>query len=107
MPDNIGEVGLFCIKNKTAKGFAQKAHWYKEQYQWGLRLKIAQNAEGERMGFIECTPAEFAWRPLQAVGYLFVYCIMWCIPSNFATRTQLLPCCTLVKERRKNWIKMT
>jgi hypothetical protein len=27
------------------------------------------------VGFIECTPGEFAWRPVEAPGYLVVHCL--------------------------------
>ncbi|MDX1941242.1 MAG: GNAT family N-acetyltransferase [Saprospiraceae bacterium] len=94
-PENISELGLFCIKDKSAVGFQTKENWFKNNYKSGLRLKIAQNDAGEQMGFIEYVPAEFAWRPIKAPGYLFIHCIM-IYPNKFRDQgvgTALLQAC--------------
>ncbi len=74
-PSNVNEHGLFCIKDQKAAGFRQKTEWYSKTYEQGLRMKIAQNEKGEKIGFIEYVPAEFAWRPVDAPGYMFIHCM--------------------------------
>ncbi len=74
-PENLKEHGLFCIKNAKADGYKQKAKWYSKTFEQGLRINIAQNAQGEKIGFIEYVPAEFAWRPVHAPDYMFIHCM--------------------------------
>ena len=74
-PTNINEHGMFCIKDPKSAGFKQKSEWYSKTYEQGLRMKIAQNDTGEKIGFIEYVPAEFAWRPVDAPGYMFIHCM--------------------------------
>lgn len=74
-PLNVEEHGFFCIKNKKADGYKAKLQWFLHQYELGLRIFIATGETGKQLGFVECIPAEFAWRPLEAEGYLFIQCI--------------------------------
>lgn len=74
-PLNVEKHGFFCIKNKKADGYKAKLKWFLHQYDLGLRIFIATDASGRQLGFVECIPAEFAWRPLEAEGYLFIQCI--------------------------------
>jgi len=74
-PSNVNEHGMFCIKDPKSDGFKKKAEWYSKTYEQGLRMKIAQNDKNEKIGFIEYVPAEFAWRPVIAPGYMFIHCM--------------------------------
>ena len=74
-PDNLKVHGMFCNKNPKSEGYTQKAEWYSKTYERGLRMKIAQNEMGVKIGFIEYVPAEFAWRPVDAPGYMFIHCM--------------------------------
>lgn len=74
-PDNVDEYGLFCVKSRKNPGYARKLAWFLEEYPKGLRLKILQNGGGRQMGFIEYTPAEHAWRPVEAPNHLFIHCM--------------------------------
>ena len=74
-PANVSEHGVFCIKDPKADGFKKKIEWYSKTYEQGLRMKIAQNDNGEKIGFIEYVPAEFAWRPVNVPGYMFIHCM--------------------------------
>jgi N-acetylglutamate synthase-like GNAT family acetyltransferase len=74
-PDNLKEHGMFCNKNTKSEGYKQKAEWYSKIYEQGVRMKIAQNEKGEKIGFIEYVPAEFAWRPIHSPGYMFIHCM--------------------------------
>jgi len=74
-PDNINEYGMFCNKNPKTEGYKQKVKWYSETYKQGVRMNIAMKEDGEKIGFIEYVPAEFAWRPVDAPGYMFIHCM--------------------------------
>ena len=74
-PENVDSHGLFCVKSKKNPGYARKLDWLLREYPKGLRLKILQDEEGRQLGFIEYTPAEQAWRPVEAPGYLFIHCM--------------------------------
>jgi GNAT superfamily N-acetyltransferase len=75
-PSNREALGIFCIKNRKAKGYLAKGAWYDRHYEAGLRILIAEDDKGKQLGFIEFVPAEKAWRPVLAPGYLFIHCIM-------------------------------
>jgi len=74
-PENLDEYGMFCNKNPKSEGYKQKAKWYSRVYKQGVRMNIAINENGDRIGFIEYAPAEHAWRPVDAPGYMFIHCM--------------------------------
>jgi GNAT superfamily N-acetyltransferase len=74
-PGNVTDVGVYCLKNPKHPGFQKKVEWYARWYEHGHRMKILANAKGEQLGFIEYSPSEFAWRPVEAKNYLFIQCI--------------------------------
>lgn len=74
-PDNLKEHGMFCNKNPKSEGYKQKVEWYSKTYNQGVMMKIAQNEKGKKIGFIEYVPAEFAWRPVAAPGFMFIHCM--------------------------------
>lgn len=75
-PENILQQGLYCIKNTKAPGFKSKKDWLELQFKNGLQLKILKDENDAQIGFIEYIRAEFAWRPVNAPGYLFIHCIL-------------------------------
>ncbi|MCX6252068.1 MAG: YoaP domain-containing protein [Bacteroidetes bacterium] len=72
---NVNETGTYCIKDKKAPGHKAKVKWVKSKGNEGLRMRMAIDNAGRQLGFIEFTPAEFAWRPVIALNYLFIHCI--------------------------------
>jgi GNAT superfamily N-acetyltransferase len=73
--DKAAEHGFFCYKSKPkAAGYRNKLAWLAQRFDEGLRIKIIRE-HGRSVGFIEYAPAEFAWRPVKAPGYLFVQCL--------------------------------
>jgi L-amino acid N-acyltransferase YncA len=73
--DKAAEHGFFCYKSKPkAAGYRNKLAWLEQRFDEGLRIKIIRE-DGRSVGFIEYAPAEFAWRPVKAPGYLFVQCL--------------------------------
>lgn len=74
-PENVAEVGVYCIKNKKAEGYQKKLEWFQRQLNNGLTLKILADAAGKQMGFIEVIDSELSWRPINATNYLFIQCL--------------------------------
>ncbi len=73
--ENLDEHGFFCYKSKPkTEGYQRKRAWLLERFKEGLQIKLLY--EGKRsIAFIEYIPAEYAWRPVLANGYLFIHCI--------------------------------
>jgi hypothetical protein len=74
-PENVMEHGLFCIKNVNNPEFALKKNWFLKSYEEGLRIKILHNESKKQIGYIEYIPADFAWRPVEAPGFMFIQCM--------------------------------
>ena len=74
--ENIEEHSFFCIKNTKEPGFHAKLEWFTHRQKEGLKLKVIYANDGKQVGFIEYVPAEYAWRPVEANGWLFIQCIM-------------------------------
>jgi len=72
---NVAERGFFCYKSKPkSAGYQKKLSWLEQRFAEGMRIKILY--EGERSGgFIEYIPGEFAWRAVNAEGYLVIHCL--------------------------------
>ncbi len=71
---NIKEEHICCAlsNKKNLKGVEAKKNWLSERFVEGLRF-YKLNVRGKV--FIEYLPAEFAWRPVHAPGYLFIHCL--------------------------------
>ena len=84
---NIDEYGAFCLQSKkNTKGYKEKFEWIKERFKEGLRLKLLLVNEGAKRGFrargfIEYIPGEYAWRGINAEGYMVIHCI-WVVGKN-------------------------
>lgn len=74
-PDNVEQETLFCIKDLLSPGFKAKQAWFEKRYAEGLRMKVLKNEAGKLLAFIEYTPADYAWRPVKASGFMFIHCM--------------------------------
>ena len=101
-PENARQETFFCVKNMKDPGFACKERWFAEEQRNGLRLKIIKNEEGKMCGFIEYLPAEMAWRPVEAEGYMFIHC-MFTYPNTERNRGHAL---RLVEECEKEALEL-
>jgi len=73
--ENVSEKGFFCYMSKRkSEGYQRKLRWLKARFDEGLRIKMLDLEQGGR-GFIEYIPGEFAWRAVNAKGYMFIHCI--------------------------------
>jgi ribosomal protein S18 acetylase RimI-like enzyme len=75
---NVAEQGFFCYKSKPKSvGYRKKLDWLARRFAEGLRIKILH--EGDRsVGFVEYIPGEYAWRAVNAEGYMVIHC-MWVV----------------------------
>ena len=74
-PVNATEHSLFCVRDTSSIAFTRKLEWFKERYEEGLKIKIVKGLDNRLITFIEYIPAEYAWRPLDAPGYMFIHCM--------------------------------
>jgi len=72
--ENLHEHRAFCgLSGRYLEGHAQKIEWLKARWQEDLRYKLYK-VDGKNAGFIEYIPGEYAWRGVEADGYLFIHC---------------------------------
>jgi len=68
--------GFFCYMSKRkSAGYRQKREWLEKRFAEGLKIKIIHEVGGRDVGFIEYIPGEYAWRAVQAPGYLVIHCL--------------------------------
>jgi len=76
--NNIDREDVVCVRGAgNREGIDLKKTWLKERFKEGLKFKKLV-IDGRSWGFIEYLPAEYAWRPVGAPGYMFIDCI-WVI----------------------------
>ena len=77
--DNVSKTGFFCyMSKKKSEGYQRKLKWLKARFAEGMKIKIIE--QGGR-GFIEYIPGEYAWRAVNAEGYLFIHCL-WVVGKS-------------------------
>lgn len=64
----------------------RKIEWFKKYYPHGLRIKVVISKEGGYQGMLEYIPGEFAHRPVDADGYMFIHCIFVGFRKEFKGR---------------------
>lgn len=75
-PDNIADYGVCGYKDlKKHVELRRKIDWFKEYYPKGLRIKVVVSKKGGYQGMLEYIPGEYAHRPVDADGYMFIHCI--------------------------------
>jgi len=73
--ENVSEKGFFCyMSKKKTPGYQRKLRWLKERFDEGMQIRMLDLTQGGR-GFIEYIPGEYAWRAVNAKGYMFIHCI--------------------------------
>ncbi len=77
--DNVDKTGFFCFMSKRkSEGFQRKLNWLKARFAEGMKIKMLELPE---RGFIEYIPDEYAWRAVNASGYLFIHCL-WVVGKS-------------------------
>lgn len=83
-PENIEDYGVCGYKDlKKHAELRRKIAWFREYYPKGLRIKIILSKEGGNQGMLEYLPGEFAHRPVDAKGYMFIHCIFVGFKNEF------------------------
>jgi len=72
---NFNSLPCCGIKNPAHAGRRQKQCWLQANARFGLRAKALLAPDGQASGYIEYLPGEFAWRGVEASGYMFIHCI--------------------------------
>jgi ribosomal protein S18 acetylase RimI-like enzyme len=81
--ENVSEYEPVCFLNPKNEGYQKKLGWLKKRFSEGLQIKQLYSEEERKcIGFIEYTPGEYAWRAVDAKGYMFIHCI-WISPNKF------------------------
>ena len=76
---NVDSRGFFCyMSKKKSIGYQRKLAWLKDRFAEGLRIKILELPD---RGFIEYIPGEYAWRAVNAKGYMFIHCL-WVVGKS-------------------------
>jgi len=102
--ENVSEKGFFCYMSKRkSEGYQRKLKWLRERFDEGLKIKMLDLRQGGR-GFIEYIPGEFAWRAVDAEGYMFVHCI-WVAGKSKGKGYATLLLNECMKEARKTEMK--
>ncbi|HUV13393.1 MAG TPA: GNAT family N-acetyltransferase [Acidobacteriota bacterium] len=73
--DHLLETPCCGIKNVEHEGHKAKREWLEEHFELGLKSKILLTPDGRQNGFIEYLPGEYAWRGVEAKGYMFIHCL--------------------------------
>jgi len=63
------------IKAATHPGRKQKQCWLQANARLGLRARALLAPDGQACGYIEYLPGEYAWRAVDACGYMFIHCV--------------------------------
>jgi GNAT superfamily N-acetyltransferase len=74
-PVNFETLPCCGIKCPTHPGRQQKYCWMQANFKFGLQAKILLAPDGQPCGYIEYLPGEFAWRGVDASGYMFIHCV--------------------------------
>ena len=74
-PENLDECGIGCVTNRRHVGFGPKVEWLRERFGEGLRFFLFRDEEKNPLAFLEFVPGAYAWRPVEAEGWLFVHCL--------------------------------
>lgn len=78
---NVAETGFFCkMSQKKSEGYRRKLAWLEARFSEGLKIKLLDLSQAGR-GFIEYIPGEYAWRAVEAEGYLFIHCL-WVVGQS-------------------------
>lgn len=80
-PENLSECGIGCIRSRDNPGYGRKVEWLRKRFAEGLRILLFRDERGQPLAFLEYVPGEFAWRPVDAQGWLFVHCL-WVFPAG-------------------------
>jgi GNAT superfamily N-acetyltransferase len=74
-PGNFDALACCGIKAPSHPGRCAKRCWLEAHARFGLHARELFAPGGHAAGYLETIPGEFAWRAVEAPGYLFIHCI--------------------------------
>jgi GNAT superfamily N-acetyltransferase len=74
-PENLSGCGIGCLVDPRNPGYQPKVKWLQDRFDEGLRFLLFRDEKGKPLAFLEYVPGEYAWRPVDAAGWLFVHCV--------------------------------
>ena len=74
-PNNICDYGFCGIKNIKQEGYKRKTEWLRNRFSEGMRFKVLHSAKERFVGMIEYIPGRYAWRAVEAKGYMVIHCL--------------------------------
>ena len=80
-PANLADCGIGCLTSPKNQGYQPKVEWLRRRFAEGLRFLLFRDGEGRPLAFLEYVPGEYAWRPVDAAGWVFVHCL-WVYPRG-------------------------
>ena len=72
---NLESLRCCGIQNPENPGRRAKNLWIRQQLKKGLRAKVLITPDHRQCGYIEALPGEYAWRGVEAKGYLVLHCV--------------------------------
>jgi N-acetylglutamate synthase-like GNAT family acetyltransferase len=72
---NIFDYGFCGAKSVEHEGCRRKAEWFKKRLSEGMRYKVLASKDKGMIGLIEYIPGKFAWRAVEADGYMVIHCL--------------------------------
>lgn len=83
-PETIADYGV-CGYKDVGKHLElrRKIEWFTKYYPKGLRIKALISKSGGYQGMLEYVPGEYAHRPVEAAGYMFIHCIFVGFKNEF------------------------
>jgi GNAT superfamily N-acetyltransferase len=78
---DLGRVRMLCGHSPSYKqGYEAKLEWMHARIREGMHYSVLK-VNGRTAGMIEYIPGEYAWRGVEAHGYLFIHCF-WVVGQN-------------------------
>ena len=74
-PASVETLPCCGVGNAAHEGRCNKIRWLQAQFKKGLRAKVLLTPDKRQCGYIEYLPGEYAWRGVDAGGYMFIHCI--------------------------------
>jgi len=72
---NLHESPICGLKNIEHEGRIRKIEWLKTYFKKGLKAKLLLTEKNIQLGYIEYLPGQYAWRGIEADGYMFIHCL--------------------------------
>lgn len=88
--ENIFDYGFCGARSIEHEGCRRKAEWFKKRITEGMKYKVLYSKEKGPIGMIEYIPGDYAWRAIEADGYMVIHCLCifakWFRNKGYASR---------------------